>query len=121
VRIFKDKGFGRFADKEGINDDILRKVAADLEKGVWDANLGGGVYKHRIARSGEGKRGGYRAIIFFQSENKMFFVYGYPKSTRDNIKNNELRYFKEEAKDKLNMSDKQIEALLDNGALQEIV
>jgi hypothetical protein len=39
VRVFKDKGFVRFADKEGINDDILRKVAADQDYGMptWGA------------------------------------------------------------------------------------
>jgi hypothetical protein len=121
VRIFKDKGFCRFADKEGINDDILREVAADLEQGLWDADLGSGVYKQRIARPGEGKRSGYRAIIFFRNGERALFKYGFPKSGRNNIKENELKALREEAKDKLTLPEKQIEAMLEQGSLFEII
>jgi hypothetical protein len=121
VRIFKDKGFCRFADKEGINDDILREVAADLEQGLWDADLGSGVYKQRIARPGEGKRRGYRAIIFFRNGERALFKYGFSKSGRDNIRENELKALREEAKDTLTLTEKQIEAMLEQGSLLEII
>jgi hypothetical protein len=74
-------------------------VVADLERGQWDADLGAGVYKQRIASPGKGKRSGYRTIIFFRSGERTFFKYGYPKSKRDSIKADELTAFKEEAKD----------------------
>jgi hypothetical protein len=59
---------------------------------------GGGVYKVRIARSGEGKSGGYRVIVFFRSEERTFFEYGFAKSDRDNIDEGDLRVFKKRAK-----------------------
>ncbi|MDR1468123.1 MAG: type II toxin-antitoxin system RelE/ParE family toxin [Spirochaetaceae bacterium] len=36
------------------------------EAGNFDANLGGFVYKQRVARKGQGKRGGYRTIVLFK-------------------------------------------------------
>ena len=83
MRIFKNTWFTRFASKEGITDDELREAVNRLEMGQA-ADLGGGVYKVRIARPGEGKSGGYRVIVFFRSEERTFFAYGYAKSKRDN-------------------------------------
>ena len=55
------------------------------EAGQADADLGGGVYKVRVARSGEGKAVGYRVIVFFKSEERTFFVYGFAKSDRGSL------------------------------------
>jgi hypothetical protein len=90
VRIFKTTWFARFAEKEGITDDELREAADRLESGQapphgGDADLGGGVYKVRVARPGGSKAGGDQAIVFFRSEERTFFVYGFAKSDRDNI------------------------------------
>jgi len=72
VRRFKNTWFTRFANKEGIKDTELCEVVNQLEEGNADANLGGGVYKVRMARSGEGKSGGYRVIVFFKREKRTF-------------------------------------------------
>ena len=68
----------------------------------------GDVYKMRIARPGEGKSGGYRAIVFFRSEERTFFEYGFAKSDRDNIDERELKGFKERAKKAFSLTDEQI-------------
>ena len=47
--------------------------------------------KQRIARPGEGKSGGYRSIILFRKGTHAFFVYGFAKSDRENIEDDELR------------------------------
>ena len=91
MRIFKNTWFERFAEKEGIADDSLKDVVDQLETDQADANLGGGVYKVRIARPGEGKSGGYRAIVFFRSRERTFFTYAFAKSDRGNIDRGELR------------------------------
>ena len=72
MRIFKNTWFARFADREGITDNELTEAANRLETGQADANLGGGVYKVRLPRPGEGKTGGYRVIVFFRSEERTF-------------------------------------------------
>ena len=92
-----------------------------LEAGKADANLGGGVYKVRVARSGEGKAGGYRVIVFFRSEERTFFVYGFAKSDRDNIDQGELKGFREKAKEAFSFTDEGIRDLLKKGALKEVI
>jgi hypothetical protein len=82
--------------------------------------LGGGVYKRRVARAGAGKSGGYRVIVFFKYRHHVFFMYGFAKSDRDNIEDDELRKFKRTAKHMLTMTDPQIEAELKIGKLVEI-
>ena len=120
ARIFKNTWFTRFADKEGITDGELREAVNRLEAGQADADLGGGVYKMRVARSGEGKSGGYRVIVFFRSEDKTFFQYAYPKSSRGNIDQGELRYYKKMAKIRFAMSDRELADAINSGEFIEI-
>jgi len=74
-----------------------------------------------LARKGEGKHGGYRSIVIFKSEFRTFFVYGFPKSKRDNIGDNELKGYKKEAKYNLTMTDEHINEWLRNQTLIEIL
>jgi hypothetical protein len=125
VRVFKTTWFARFAGKEGITDDELRETANRLESGQasphgGDADLGGGVYKVRVARPDESKAGGYRAIVFFRSEERTFFVYGFAKSDRDNIDQGELREFKKKAKVGFSLTDEQIRDRLRDRTLFEV-
>ena len=57
----------------------------DAETGGIAADYGGGVSKQRIARSNEGKSGGYRSVILYRRGDKALFVYGFPKSERETI------------------------------------
>ena len=98
MRIFKNIRFTRFACKEDISDRELKDEVNHLEAGQADANLGGNVYKVRLARPGEGKSGGYRVIVLFRSGDKTFYVYGFAKSERANIREKELKTFKKTAK-----------------------
>jgi hypothetical protein len=120
VRIFKTKRFAKFAGKEGITDSELKKVVDNLDKGLVDAKLGGDVYKQRIARPSAGKSGGYRSIVFFKSEFRSFFVYGFAKSDRDNINKLELQNFKDVAEYEFAQTDELIEQRLAKGTLVEI-
>ena len=108
VRIFKNSWFTRFADKEGITDGELVEAVKLLEAGLADADLGGDVYKMRLARPGEGKSGGYRVIVFFRSEERTFYQYGFAKADRANISKKELRDLKKRAKIALSLNDTQI-------------
>jgi hypothetical protein len=119
-RVFKSKWFQRFAKKEEIEDEALMEAVDRAEKGQIDANLGGGVLKQRIARPGEGKSGGYRSIVFFRQGARAVFMYGFPKSGRDNIKADEERAFKEAAKHVLALTDKEMAALVKNGDFVEV-
>jgi hypothetical protein len=70
--------------------------------------LGGDVYKQRLARTGEGKSGGYRIIVLFRSGARTFFVYGFAKSDRENLK--EVFF----------LTDKQLDELVATGKYKEL-
>jgi hypothetical protein len=54
----KDPAFHRWARQEGVSDGALCKAAEEIEDDLVDARLGGFLIKKRVARTGEGKRGG---------------------------------------------------------------
>ena len=120
MRIFKNKAFSRFARKEGIGDGELKAIVPQLEANQSDADLGGNVYKMRVARPGEGKSGGYRVIVLFRSGEHTFFVHGFVKSDLANIDDKQLRRFKEMAKDLLSYTEKELDAYTKFGRFQEI-
>ena len=119
-RIFKNKWFSRFARKEGIVDADLCAAISNVEKGLIEANLGGGVVKQRIARAQEGKSGGYRSIILFRSGDNAFFVYGFAKSERDNITKDELAGFRALADEMLGYDEAALTRYLKSGAIVEV-
>ena len=121
VRIFKYKWFHRFAGKEGITDNELKEIVKQLENGQYYADLGGGVYKMRLARQQEGKKSGnYRLIVIFKSEFRTFFAYGFSKSKMSNVEGNELKGFKKQAKEYLSLTEEQIKSMLKIKDLIEI-
>lgn len=120
MRIFKTPWFTRFASKERIIDDSLKKAVVQLEAGQFDADLGGGVFKQRLARVGEGKSGGYRVLICFRQGARSFFMYGFQKSDRENITVSERDDLKKLAKALFAMTDEQLDAKVKAGAFQEI-
>ena len=120
MRVFKNRPFARFARGNKISDEDLLSAIKAAEKDLIDADLGGGVIKQRVARSGAGKSGGYRTIVLYRSGDKCFFVHGFAKSSQSNIKPDELAYFKKLADEYLSKSDDGLKALKDTGALTEI-
>lgn len=65
MSVYKTKEFSRFARKADLKSADLLDAAKAVASGQWDADLGGGVFKQRIARDGGGKSGGFRTIILF--------------------------------------------------------
>jgi hypothetical protein len=112
VRIFKGKPFARFARKSRIPDAALCQAVADIENGRIDADLGGGVFKQRIARSGAGKSGGFRALILIKLGDRAFFIEGFAKNERDNIRDDELYALKKLAAELLHYDDAALEKVL---------
>ena len=120
MRIFKSKWFTKFARKNGLSDAALRAAALEIEAGSFDADLGGHVYKQRIARDGQGKRGGYRTIVLFKRGERAFFMYGFAKSELANITDDDLVWYKEAAKNYLLANEKQLDEWLEKSAFYEV-
>ena len=120
MRVFNNAWFQRFARKERIADVALCDAVARAERGQVDADLGSGVLKQRVARPGSGKSGGYRTILFFRAGDRAVFAYGFAKSDRDNIDENEEAAFKKAAKEVLALSETQLDMLVKRGRFVEV-
>lgn len=72
----------------------MLEAAKTVASGHWNVDLGGGVFKHRIAREGSGKSGGFRTIILFKVGGHSFFVHGFAKNEKANVSPRELKALK---------------------------
>lgn len=80
-------------------------MSGDIRPLQIDADLGGGVFKKRIALPNRGKSGSVRTLIATNKNDRWFFVLGFEKNQRDNINSKELLFLKDFAADLLEMSD----------------
>lgn len=78
-RIYKTRTFGRWSRKI-LADAALYTAAREIEAGQFEADLGGGVCKKRIARPGQGKSGSSRVLAAKQSPIAIIFLAGREKS-----------------------------------------
>ncbi|NYF78862.1 type II toxin-antitoxin system RelE/ParE family toxin [Granulicella arctica] len=120
MRVFVNKQFRRFSNENAISDDSLCKAVHEISIGLIHANLGGGIYKQRIARKGQGKSGGFRTIIFFKAHKTAFFILGFAKNAQDNLERNEVAGLKDLAGRMLSYDEKIIAIAVKDGALEEI-
>ncbi|MGA8757101.1 MAG: type II toxin-antitoxin system RelE/ParE family toxin, partial [Stellaceae bacterium] len=103
-----------------ITDAELCEAVANVERGLIDADLGGGVIKQRIARQGGGKSGGFRALILLRIGERAFFVHGFAKNDRDNLRDDELVALKKLAGELLNYGEAALAQAIAAGTLMEV-
>ncbi|WP_066521701.1 type II toxin-antitoxin system RelE/ParE family toxin [Sphingobium cloacae] len=120
MSVFMTKGFARFARKAGVAGESLYRAAVEVAAREYDADLGGGVFKQRVARPGGGRSGGFRTIILFKAGGHSFFAHGFAKNEKANVNAKELRALKQLATIYLGLSDDQIEAAATAGELIEV-
>ena len=78
-RVFKTKTFDRWARKV-VSDLLLCQAASEIEQGLFEADLGGGVCKKRVAVPGQGKSGSTRTLVAKKHKDAIFFLAGREKS-----------------------------------------
>lgn len=122
MRAFKGKHFSRWAAGEAISDADLCQTAREAFAGQYDADLGGYLFKKRIARRDGGKSGGYRTILGFRKSDseRIFFLYGFPKNARANITSREQTALSANASALVDANDRQISALKAKGTILEL-
>ena len=120
MRAFKTKWLARFARREGIADKSLREAIERAERGMIDADLGGGLIKPRVARQGQGRSAGYRMIVAYCVKSRAVFLYGFAKSERENIDSDELLTAREVGADWLAADDGRLRRAILDGELQEL-
>lgn len=122
MRVFKGKQFSRWAAGEAIGDADMCQAAAEAFAGQYEADLGGYLFKKRIARQDGGKSGGYRTILGFRKSDsqRIFFLYGFPKNVRANITTKERSALSANATALVDAADRQIEELKAKGTILEL-
>lgn len=85
MKVLKRRDFARWQADEKLPDAALCKAVQEMEAGLVDADLGGFLYKKRLARSGGGKSGGYRTLLSARIGGRYVFLHGFPKSDKANI------------------------------------
>jgi len=120
MRVFKTKLFSRRAKEMGLDDSALFNAAKEIEQGSFEANLGGNIYKKRIALGNRGKSSGARTIVAFKIKDKAIFLYGFPKNERGNITQKEEIALKGLAEFFLGRSDNEIDNAVKTGDLIEV-
>ena len=118
--VYVIKGFERFRRRERISNDVLLRAIGRATSGLIDADLGGGLIKQRVARPGQGKRGGYRTIIAFRAGQRAVFLFGFAKTARDNIAPEDLAHWRLFGADLLKASDEAIMTAIGDNELTEV-
>ena len=120
MRIFKTKRFHKWAANEKLSDIAIKQAVKEISEGLVDADLGAHLYKKRIGLQGRGKRSCIRTLLAFKIEQRVFFIYGFSKNERDNIKTDELNALKSYAKELLGYSEVALKKALEANVLVEV-
>ena len=122
MRVFKNKWFARWARTEDIPDSALLRAAAEVVAGQVEADLGGCLFKKRLAREGSGTRSGYRVLIGYKRPvtDRIVFLYAFAKNARANISDKEVEALSLVAGAFVSATDAQVSLLVKDGSLVEV-
>ena len=71
--------------KNGLTNAALLQAVDEMAQGLVDADLGGYVFKKRVALPGRGKRGSARTIVATRLNDRWFFLFGFNKNEKSNL------------------------------------
>ena len=101
--------FNRWAHDEGLTSEVLVRAVREIEDGLSDGDLGGGIVKKRVRVPGRGKSGGARVLLATNRRDRWVFVYGFLKNQRANISHCELLALYELSRDLLALTEEQLD------------
>ena len=119
-RILKRKDFAKWQLGEKLPDAFLCKAVRQMENGLIDADLGGQLYKMRIARPGSGKSSSYRTLLSARIGNRYVFLHGFAKHNKANITTDEHKALQFAGHVFLGLSRTALEKALQAGVLMEV-
>src|SRR5208282_6383843 len=120
MRVYKTKSFRRFQRREGIDDAALCAAIGRAERGLIDADLGHGLIKQRVARPGEGRRGGFRTVVAYRVGERAVFIFGFAKSDQANLSKADERDLKDFGALLLALDARGIETMIAGNELAEV-
>ena len=105
MKKLKTKWFHKWAKKHKLSDAKLLIAIEDMQNNLSSVNLGGGLYKVRVASENDGKSSAYRTIVVYRENDIAVIVYGFMKKERESLSSGELKSFKILSKDILKLND----------------
>jgi hypothetical protein len=117
MNAFESRWFKRWSKKNGLKKADLLDALERMINGSGVVNLGGNIYKIRVAKNGQGRSGGFRTILIFKKGKRSLFIYGFEKNDQDNIDKGTLADYKKFAVTFLNYTDDDINRLVNNGTI----
>ena len=120
MAIYKTRWFDRWARKQGLGAAVLKQAVKEMTDGLYEAELGGGLLKKRIARPGQGKSGGFRTLVATNKGDRWVFVFGFPKNERSNIDKDEAEALKKLAAHLLSLTPQALGKAQGAGELMEV-
>ena len=120
ISVFKRRSFARWQAVERLSDAALCNAVREMERGLIDADLGGLLYKKRIARPGGGKRSGYRTVLSARIDQRYVFLHGFAKADRANITQDEQKALRFVGKVFLDLPAEAMSRALQSGVLVEV-
>lgn len=123
LAIYIHKRLDKLFRKEGITEADLCQAGAEVKRGEFEADLGGGVKKKRISLNA-GKSNGARSVVFFKDGSNVFFYDGWPKDGTKKgakeIEDDQLTDYKILAKGYLKANEEQLKKLTASGTFREV-
>ena len=120
MEVLKRKDFARWQAGERLLDEALCTAVREMELGLIDADLGGFLYKKRVARPGGGKSGGYRTLLSVRIGDRYVFLHGFSKNDKADITPDEKKTLRFAGKTFLSMSFEVLATALRSGLLLEV-
>lgn len=116
----KTKWFSKWALKNNLSNADMLSAMMDLIENKGVINLGGNLYKIRIARENEGKSGGYRTLLAYKKDDRAILLFAFAKNEKDNLGHDELTALKKIAGDFIRLDTEEVKRQISLGNLVKL-
>lgn len=119
-RVFATKDFDKYRRRVGWSDSLLIATVREIESGLFDADLGSGLFKRRVARPGSGRSSGYRVVVALKINERAFLVDAFSKNDKSNHTPSEMRALKLLASYLLGLTEEELSIALEAKVIVEL-
>lgn len=125
MRVFLVPQVAKLMRKERLPEAALCRTAREVlagTLGAGEADLGGGLFKKRVARPGGGKSGGYRVIVAYRQPRaeRVLFTYAFAKNAASTLTPQGHEALAKVAEAFLTADDGKVATLLVSGDVSEV-
>jgi hypothetical protein len=125
MRVYLVPQVARLVRKERLPEVALCRTAREVlagTLGAGEADLGGGLFKKRIARPGGGKSGGYRVIVAYRQPKteRVLFTYAFAKNAASTLTPQGHEALAKAAAAFIAADDRHVAGLLASGDIGEV-